>query len=67
MDGHELGEFYGLSTISQDVRGQGAKAANMLVDLLENADDRGLKNVEQVTEWPIELMIRSSTAKRASN
>lgn len=67
MDGHELGEFYGLSTISQDVRGQGAKAANMLVDLLESGDERDLKNVEHVTEWPIELMIRSSTAKRASN
>lgn len=65
MDGHDSGEFFGLSTINQNVRGQGAKAASMLIDLLESGDDRAMRNTEQVVEWPIELVVRSSTAKRA--
>ena len=64
MDGHEVGEFYGLSTISQQPRAQGYHGANMLVDLLESGDPRDLKNIEQINEWPIDLLVRSSTARR---
>ncbi len=65
MDGHELGEFYGLSTINQRPKEQGAKGANMLVDILESDDPKQLVNVEQLTQWPMDLLVRSSTARRA--
>lgn len=65
MDGHELGEFYGLSTINQSPTEQGAKGANMLVDILESGDPRHTVNVEQLVQWPMELLVRSSTARRA--
>jgi LacI family transcriptional regulator, repressor for deo operon, udp, cdd, tsx, nupC, and nupG len=65
MDGHPLGEFYGLSTIDQNPNNQGAKGANMLVDILESGDERQLVNTEQLTSWPIDLLVRSSTARKA--
>jgi DNA-binding LacI/PurR family transcriptional regulator len=65
MDGHPLGDFYGLSTIDQNPNAQGAKGANMLVDILESNDEKQPVNVEQLTQWPIELLVRSSTARRA--
>jgi DNA-binding LacI/PurR family transcriptional regulator len=65
MDGHPLGDFYGLSTIDQNPNAQGAKGANMLVDILESNDEKQPVNVEQLTSWPIELLVRSSTARRA--
>ena len=65
MDGHPMGAFYGLSTIDQRTSEQGAKGANMLMDILESGDERQLNNVEQLSSWPIELLVRSSTARRA--
>ena len=65
MDGHPLGNFYGLSTIDQNPNAQGAKGANMLVDILESGDEKQPANIEQLTQWPIEMMVRSSTARRA--
>jgi DNA-binding LacI/PurR family transcriptional regulator len=65
MDGHELGDFYGLSTINQLPKEQGAKGASMLVDILESGDPKQLVNIEQLTQWPIDLLVRSSTARRA--
>jgi DNA-binding LacI/PurR family transcriptional regulator len=65
MDGHPLGNFYGLSTIDQNPNAQGAKGANMLVDILESGDEKQPVNIEQLTQWPIEMMVRSSTARRA--
>jgi DNA-binding LacI/PurR family transcriptional regulator len=67
MDGHPMGEFYGLSTIDQQTNAQGARGADMLVDILESADDRLLNNVEQLTTWPIDLVVRSSTARQATS
>ena len=64
MDGHPSGVFYGLSTIDQRPKEQGAKAAEMIVDILESNDPKQLLNVEQVNQWPIELVVRSSTARR---
>ena len=65
IDGHPLGEFYGLSTVHQSVQKQGAKAADALIDILESNDPRDQENFEEMTNWPIELVVRSSTAKRA--
>jgi DNA-binding LacI/PurR family transcriptional regulator len=67
MDGHPMGEFYGLSTIDQQTNAQGARGADMLVDILESGDDRLLNNVEQLTTWPIDLVVRSSTARQATS
>ena len=65
IDGHPLGEFYGLSTVHQSVQKQGAKAADALIDILESNDPRDQENFEEMTNWPIELVVRSSTAKRS--
>jgi hypothetical protein len=39
----------------------------MLVDILEAGDDKLLNNVEQLTTWPIDLVVRSSTARQATS
>ncbi|MEY3560905.1 MAG: hypothetical protein RL068_57 [Actinomycetota bacterium] len=67
MDGHPMGEFYGLSTIDQRTNEQGARGADMLVDILEAGDEKLLTNIEQLTTWPIELVVRSSTARQATS
>ncbi|MDN5906648.1 MAG: substrate-binding domain-containing protein, partial [Micrococcaceae bacterium] len=38
IDGHELGELLGLTTIAQDPGGQGAAAVGKLLSLLDGAD-----------------------------
>jgi LacI family repressor for deo operon, udp, cdd, tsx, nupC, and nupG len=64
LDGHPLGDFYGLTTINQKTHQQGERGASWLVDLLESGDDRQLSNVEQLSTWPMEIEVRSSTARR---
>lgn len=67
MDGHPMGDFYGLSTIDQQPHAQGAKGAEMLVDILESGDEKQMLNFEQLTNWDIDLVVRSSTARQATN
>ena len=67
MDGHPMGMFYGLSSIDQSTSEQGAKGANMLMDILGSDDEKQLKNFEQLNIWPIDLIVRSSTARRSAN
>jgi len=67
MDGHELGEVFGLTTINQDARGQGAMAARMLLETLDAGAKRPAKGTSPSTaatdrEYPTELLVRSSTA-----
>jgi LacI family transcriptional regulator, repressor for deo operon, udp, cdd, tsx, nupC, and nupG len=64
FDGHDSSEFYSLTTISQSPRNMGARGADMLVDILESGSSRDLLNYEHTTEWPIELVVRGSTARR---
>lgn len=64
IDGHPLGEFYGLSTVNQSAERQGAKAADTLIDILDSNDPRNQENFEEMTFWPIDLVVRSSTARR---
>ena len=66
IDNHDLSEFYGLTTISQNVRAQGREAAETLIKLLSGPDISDEPNIEINTEWPIELVVRSSTARPAS-
>jgi DNA-binding LacI/PurR family transcriptional regulator len=58
IDGHELGEVFGLTTIDQDARGQGALAVRLLLAGLEDAADGGTND----TEFPTKFVVRSSTA-----
>lgn len=58
IDGHELGDVFGLTTIDQDARGQGALAVRLLLAGLEGSDDGGSTD----TEYPTNFLIRSSTA-----
>jgi LacI family transcriptional regulator, repressor for deo operon, udp, cdd, tsx, nupC, and nupG len=66
FDGHDSSEFFALTTISQNPRQMGARGADMLVDILESGSSRDLLNYEHTTEWPIELMVRGSTARRSA-
>lgn len=58
IDGHELGEMFGLTTIDQDARGQGALAVRLLLAGLEDPADGGATD----TEFPTNFVVRSSTA-----
>ncbi|BCW53360.1 MULTISPECIES: LacI family DNA-binding transcriptional regulator [unclassified Arthrobacter] len=76
IDGHELAETFGLTTISQDPRGQGRLAAATALALLDNAggssegassegagSDGGLAaDGARDQEYPTEFVIRNSTA-----
>ena len=69
MDGHELGDVFGLTTIDQDARGQGALAARLLLERLDAGipgDGRDahadLPPAAADREYPTELIIRTSTA-----
>lgn len=66
IDGHDLAETFGLTTINQDPRGQGRLAAATALALLDSpgADsDRGQETAAvQDQEYPTEFVIRSSTA-----
>jgi DNA-binding LacI/PurR family transcriptional regulator len=59
IDGHDLAEFFGLTTVAQDPRGQGRAAAISVLDILDgNSSEDYLGRM-----WPIELVIRSSTSR----
>lgn len=58
MDGHELGALFGLTTIDQDPRGQGALAVRLLLDGLDGETDQAVLD----TEYPTKFILRSSTA-----
>lgn len=65
MDGHELGEVFGLTTINQDARGQGALAARMLLETLDAGAKRPGKGMSPDAvdrKYPTEFLVRSSTA-----
>ena len=69
MDGHELCDVFGLTTINQDARGQGALAARLLLETLDAGTPRAGGTNQRATppaatdrEYPTELVIRTSTA-----
>ena len=64
LDGHPLADFYGLTTIDQKTHQQGARGATWLIDLLEGEDERQRLNIEKLETWPIDIEVRSSTARR---
>lgn len=58
IDGHELGEVFGLTTIDQDPRGQGELAVKRLLAGLEG----DVAEAPADTEYPTRFVVRSSTA-----
>ena len=66
MDGHELGEVFGLTTFDQDARGQGALAAKILLESLDAGANHSASDTPSVPatdrEYPTEFVIRTSTA-----
>jgi DNA-binding LacI/PurR family transcriptional regulator len=67
IDNHDLSEFFGLSTVNQRVREQAKEATVWLLEILgdENAEANG--NASETVEWPISLLVRSSTARPSVN
>ncbi|WP_169582988.1 LacI family DNA-binding transcriptional regulator [Microbacterium thalassium] len=61
IDGHELGEFFRLTTVDQFPRGQGERAADAILAELE----KGVAPTHQPGELPYELIVRGSTARLA--
>ena len=59
VDNHELSDFFGLTTIDQNVTGQAEQLVKTMLDLLENPD----QETESVIDWPIELVVRGSTTR----
>lgn len=58
IDGHDLGNVLGLTTIDQDAKGQGALAVRTLLGAINN----GLVLEPADTEHPTKLVVRTSTA-----
>ena len=57
LDGHDMAEFFGLTTIAQHPRSQGALAVDLLMTELEDAP------LPVSTNLPFELVVRRSTAR----
>jgi LacI family repressor for deo operon, udp, cdd, tsx, nupC, and nupG len=60
IDGHELSDFFGLTTVAQFPELQGRLAVELLMDEL-HPDRRTLGSSN--TPLPFELMVRSTTAR----
>lgn len=61
IDGHELGEFFQLTTVDQFPLGQGERAAEALLNDLEKSD--AAPSPLEPGRLPYELVVRGSTAR----
>ena len=61
IDGHELGEFFRLTTIDQFPLGQGERAAEAILEALETKDEA--TPTHEPGRLPFELIVRGSTAR----
>ena len=61
IDGHELGEFFRLTTVDQFPLGQGERAADAILDALEAPQSGALR--EEPGQLPYELIVRETTAR----
>jgi DNA-binding LacI/PurR family transcriptional regulator len=66
IDNHDMADLFGLTTIDQNVRAQGAEAARLLLEVLSDPTLDSHVNVEEDIEWKVNLLIRSSTARPAA-
>ena len=60
IDGHELGEFFRLTTVDQFPLGQGERAAEAILQELESD---AAPPAHRPGELPFELIVRGSTAR----
>jgi len=65
IDNHDMSDLFGLTTIDQKVREQGARAAKLILDVLADPGLESHINIEEDIEWNVDLLIRSSTARPA--
>jgi len=63
IDNHDMSDFFDLTTVNQRVRGQGARAVEILLNLLEDPALDEHPNIEEQYDWSAELMVRGSTAR----
>lgn len=63
IDGHELGEFFRLTTVDQFPYGQGERAADAILDELEAPDAPAPRH--EPGQLPYELIVRGTTARRS--
>jgi LacI family repressor for deo operon, udp, cdd, tsx, nupC, and nupG len=63
IDGHELGEFFRLTTVDQFPLGQGERAAEAILQALESTD--AAPPTHRPGELPFELIVRGSTSRPA--
>jgi DNA-binding LacI/PurR family transcriptional regulator len=61
IDGHELGEFFRLTTVDQFPKGQGERAADAILGELEEKDAAAVPY--EPGQLPYELIVRASTAR----
>jgi DNA-binding LacI/PurR family transcriptional regulator len=66
IDDHDLSEHFGLSTVSQNVRKQATYAVERLISIIESLSEVDSINTEENEDWPLELVVRSSTARPAA-
>lgn len=59
IDGHDLSEFFGLTTVAQSPREQGAHATELILKVLSGDEPDSPTD----TVWPIELVVRSTTTR----
>jgi len=62
IDGHDLSAFFGLTTVAQGPRNQGAHAAGLVIALLADPETE----LPDAILWPIDLIARQSTAVHKS-
>lgn len=67
VDNHPLGMIFGLTTIDQFVQDQGTRAARTLLDELAEAQEGSSGSLPALTELPINIVTRSSTAAPTTN
>jgi LacI family repressor for deo operon, udp, cdd, tsx, nupC, and nupG len=60
IDGHELADFFGLTTVAQAPKQQGAHAAEIVLNMLQD----GIREMSN-EQWRIDLVVRSSTTRHA--
>ncbi|WP_235436323.1 LacI family DNA-binding transcriptional regulator [Arthrobacter sp. RIT-PI-e] len=67
VDKHPLGVVFGLTTIDQFVEEQGTRAAHTLLDELAETHEGRRGTLPSLTELPITIVTRSSTASPTKN
>jgi DNA-binding LacI/PurR family transcriptional regulator len=63
IDNHDMSEFFELTTVNQQVRGQGSRSVEILLNILDDPKLEEHPNIEEQFDWQAELLVRGSTAR----